>query len=66
MTHARRVAFFAAAALLAAGTARVALTFAGARVTGVDPWKELERLVSEQKFEEAAGKAGKIREAARA
>jgi uncharacterized protein YfaS (alpha-2-macroglobulin family) len=66
MTHARRIAFFAAAALLAAGTARVALTFAGGRVTGEDPWKELERLVSEQKFDEAATRAGKIREAARA
>ncbi len=66
MTRARRAAFFATAALLAAGTARVALTFAGARVTGEDPWKELERLVSEQKFEEAAARAGKIREAARA
>ncbi|MCM3874919.1 MAG: MG2 domain-containing protein [Thermoanaerobaculia bacterium] len=66
MTHARRLALFAAAALLAAGTARMALTFVGARVTGEDPWKEVERLVSEQKFEEAAGKVGKIREAARA
>ncbi|MDL2717572.1 MAG: alpha-2-macroglobulin family protein [Acidobacteriota bacterium] len=66
MTNVRRVALFAAAALLAAGTARVAFTFAGARLTGDDPWKEVERLVSEQKFEEAAGKAGKIREAARA
>ncbi|MEO8584986.1 MAG: alpha-2-macroglobulin family protein, partial [Acidobacteriota bacterium] len=65
MTQARRVALFAAAALLAAGTARVALTFAGARVAGEEPWKEVERLVSEQKFEEAAGRVGKIREAAR-
>ena len=63
MTNVRRVALFAAAAILAAGTARVAFTFAGARLTGDDPWKEVERLVSEQKFEEAAGKAGKIREA---
>ena len=66
MKHARRVALFAAAALLAAGTARVALTLTQARVTGGDPWKEVERLVSEQKFEEAAGRVGKIREAARA
>jgi uncharacterized protein YfaS (alpha-2-macroglobulin family) len=66
MKYARRVTLLAAAVLLAAGTARVAFTSAGARVTGEDPWKEVERLVSEQKFEEAATKAEKIREAARA
>ncbi len=66
MNNARRVAFFAAAALLAAGTARVAFTSAGARGTGAAGWKDVERLVSEQKFEEAAAAAGKIREAARA
>ena len=66
MRHARRAALFAASLLLAAGTARVAFTFAGARVTGEDPWKEVERLVSEQKFEEAATRVGKIREMARA
>ncbi|HTS03558.1 MAG TPA: alpha-2-macroglobulin family protein [Thermoanaerobaculia bacterium] len=66
MTHARRVVLSVAAAFFAAATARVALTFAGGRVTEGDPWKELEKLVSEQKFEEAAAKAGKIREAARA
>lgn len=65
MPYTRRAALFAAA-LLAAGTARVALTVAGARGTGGDPWKELEHLVSEQKFEEAAAKADKIRNAARA
>src|SRR5512140_2940689 len=66
MTHARRAALFAAAVLLTAGSARMALPLAPARVTGGDPWKEVERLVSEQKFEEAAAKAGKIRVAARA
>ena len=66
MTHARRVALFAAAVLLAAGSARVAYTFAGARVTGPVGWKDVDRLVAEQKFEEAAAAAAKIREAARA
>src|SRR5512140_2056294 len=66
MTHARRAALFAAAVLLTAGSARMALPLAPARVTGGDPWKEVERLVSEQKFEEAAAKAGNIRVAARA
>ncbi|HEX7527547.1 MAG TPA: MG2 domain-containing protein, partial [Thermoanaerobaculia bacterium] len=54
------------ALLLAAGGA-IALARPGTHVTGGTPtWKEIERLVSEQKFEEAAGKVGKIREAARA
>ncbi|HVO50781.1 MAG TPA: alpha-2-macroglobulin family protein [Thermoanaerobaculia bacterium] len=66
MTHARRLALLAAAAVLAAGTARVAFTSAGARVTGPGTWKDVERLVSEQKFEEAAATVGRIREAARA
>ena len=66
MKNARRVALFAAAALFAAGSARVAFTFAGARVTGPATWKDVDRLVSEQKFEEAASAVGKIREAARA
>lgn len=66
MKNARRIALFAAAALFAAGSARMAFTFAGARVTGPATWKDVDRLVSEQKFEEAAAAAGKIREAARA
>ena len=66
MRHARQIALYAIVVLLAAGTARVAFTFAGARVTDGDPWKEVERLVSEQKLEEAASKVGKIRDAARA
>ncbi|HQQ77710.1 MAG TPA: alpha-2-macroglobulin family protein [Thermoanaerobaculia bacterium] len=66
MKHARRISLFAAAVLLAAGSARVAFTFAGARVTGPATWKDVDRLVSEQKFEEAASAVGKIREAARA
>jgi hypothetical protein len=35
-------------------------------VTGAGGWKDVERLVSEQKFEEAAAAVGKIRETARA
>ncbi len=66
MKHARRIALLAAAALFAAGSARVAFTSAGARVTGPAGWKDVERLVSEQKFEEAAAAVGKIRESARA
>jgi uncharacterized protein YfaS (alpha-2-macroglobulin family) len=66
MKHARIYLLLAAAAALAAGTARVAFTSSGARVTGAGGWKDVERLVSEQKFEEAAAAAGKIREAARA
>jgi alpha-2-macroglobulin len=66
MNSARRAVLFAAAALLAAGTARVAVTSAGVRVTGAPGWKEVDRLASEQKFEEAAAAAGTIREAARA
>ncbi len=56
----------AAVFILAAGTARVAFTFAGARVADTDPWKEVEKLVGEQKFEEAAARVGRIRESARA
>ena len=66
MKHARRAALFAAAILFAAGSGRVALTFAGAKTTGPATWKDVDRLVSEQKFEEAAAAAGKLREAARA
>jgi len=54
-------------ALTFAAAGAIALTRPGAPVTGGPPtWKEVERLVSEQKFEEAAASAGKIREAARA
>ena len=50
-----------------AAAGAIALARPGAPVTGGPPtWKEVERLVSEQKFEEAAASAGKIREAARA
>ena len=66
MKHARRFLLPAAAALLAAGTAHMAFTSAGARMTAPGGWKDVERLVSEQKFEEAAAAAGKIREAAHA
>ncbi len=54
-------------ALTFAAAGAIALARPGALVTGGPPtWKEVERLVSEQKFEEAAASAGKIREAARA
>src|SRR5450830_1113471 len=54
-------------ALTFAAAGAIALARPGAPVTGGPPtWKEVERLVSEQKFEEAAASAGKIREAARA
>jgi uncharacterized protein YfaS (alpha-2-macroglobulin family) len=53
-------------ALTFAAAGAIALARPGAPVTGGPPtWKEVERLVSEQKFEEAAASAGKIREAAR-
>ncbi len=60
-------ALAAATAVLAAAGSALALAVAQGRVTGEgDPWKDVETLVSEQKFEEAAARAGKIRAAARA
>src|SRR5512140_222026 len=54
-------------ALAFAAGGAIAIARPGAHVTsGTPAWKEIERLVSEQKFEEAAGKVGNIREAARA
>ncbi|MGE5716295.1 MAG: MG2 domain-containing protein, partial [Acidobacteriota bacterium] len=57
-----------AATLAAAGAIALARPFSGdARATGgASTWKEVERLVSEQKLEEASQRAAKIREAARA
>ncbi|MGZ5381398.1 MAG: MG2 domain-containing protein, partial [Thermoanaerobaculia bacterium] len=62
----RRLSFFGlgAAALAAAGA--IALARPGKPLTGDTPtWKEVERLVSEQKFEEASKKTAELREAAR-
>ncbi|MFI5118900.1 MAG: alpha-2-macroglobulin family protein [Thermoanaerobaculia bacterium] len=57
-----------AAALAAAGAIALAGPFSGdARATGgAATWKEVERLVSEQKLEEASQRVAKIREASRA
>src|SRR5271169_155873 len=66
----RRLALFGlgAAALAAAGAIALARPFSGEPgVTGGDvTWKEVERLVSEQKLEEASERVARIREAARA
>jgi uncharacterized protein YfaS (alpha-2-macroglobulin family) len=65
----RRLSFFGlgAVALAAAGAIALARPFSDdARVTGgAATWKEVERLVSEQKLEEASQRVAKIREAAR-
>jgi uncharacterized protein YfaS (alpha-2-macroglobulin family) len=56
---------FGALVLVAGGA--IAVARPGALVTGDSPtWKEVERFVSEQKLDEAAGRVGKIRAAARA
>ena len=53
-------------ALTFAAAGAIALARPGAPVTGGPPtWKEVERLVSEQKLEEASQRVAKIREAAR-
>ncbi len=66
----RRLSFlgFGALALAAAGAIALARPFSdGARATGgAATWKEVERLVSEQKLEEASERVAKIRQAARA
>ena len=66
----RRLSFlgFGALTLAAAGAIALARPFSdGARTTGgAAAWKEVERLVSEQKLEEASQRVAKIREAARA
>ncbi|MGZ5426439.1 MAG: hypothetical protein ACXWE1_04465, partial [Thermoanaerobaculia bacterium] len=66
----RRLSFFGlgVVALAAAGAIAFARPFSDdARVTGgAATWKEVERLVSEQKLEEASQRVAKIREAARA
>ncbi len=65
----RRLSFLGvgAVALAAAGAIALARPFSDeARVTGgASPWKEVERLVSEQKLEEASQRVAKIREGAR-
>ncbi|HSB63202.1 MAG TPA: alpha-2-macroglobulin family protein [Thermoanaerobaculia bacterium] len=64
----RRLSFLGLGALtLAAAGAFARPFFDVARVTGgAATWKEVERLVSEQKLEEASQRVAKIREAARA
>src|SRR5664279_5136043 len=66
----RRLSFFGlgAVALAAAGAVALARPFSDdAHVTGDgSTWKEVERLVSEQKLEEASRRVAKIREEARA
>src|SRR5271169_2606959 len=66
---ARRLSFFGlgAAALAAAGAIALARPSSDdARATdGASTWKEVERLVSEQKLEEASQRVARIREAAR-
>src|ERR1035441_7434530 len=66
----RRLSFFGlgAVALAAAGAVPLARPFSDdVRATdGAATWKEVERLVSEQKFEEASRRVAKIRETARA
>src|ERR1019366_4350135 len=66
----RRLSFFGLGALALVALGAIAVERPGpgeARVTGgASTWKEVERLVSEQKLEEASQRVAKIREAARA
>ena len=66
----RRLSFFGlgAVALAAAGAIALARPFSDDvhATDGAATWKEVERLVSEQKFEEASQRVAKIRETARA